>query len=230
MVKVVSVEGNIGSGKSTLVEMLKESLGKEKDIIFLQEPVEEWNTIMDKNGQTILQKFYADQQKYSFAFQMMAYITRLALLRKTVKENPNAVIVTERCLYTDKFVFAQMLYDAGKIEDVEFSIYLNWFDEFIEDLPISKMVYIKTCPNVCYERMIKRNRNGEAGIELSYLEQCHDYHQKMVDHMKVPVLDIDGNKDNSEENVCENWIQEIKQFIQPERHSEQEESVFECDA
>ncbi len=230
MVKVISVEGNIGSGKSTLVEMLKEVLGKEKDIIFLQEPVEEWNTIRDKNGQTILEKFYGDQQKYSFAFQMMAYITRLALLRKTVKENPNAVIVTERCLYTDKFVFAQMLYDAGKIEDVEFSIYLNWFDEFIEDLPITKMVYIKTCPNVCYERMIKRNRNGEAGIEIDYLEKCHDYHQKMVEHMKVPVLNIDGNKDNTEENVCENWIHEIKQFIQPERYSQPEESVFECDA
>ena len=223
MVKIISVEGNIGSGKSTLVEMMKNILGNEEDIIFLQEPVDEWNNIKDKNGQTILEKFYADQEKYSFAFQMMAYITRLALLRKTVKENPKAIIVTERCLYTDKFVFAQMLYDDEKIEDVEFSIYLNWFNEFIDDLPVAKMVYINTLPTVCYERMMKRNRNGEASIELSYLEKCHDYHEKMVKHMKVPVLNIDGNKDNSEDNVYQNWIREIKDFI---RADQDDETVF----
>ena len=105
MVKIISIEGNIGSGKSTILHMLK-SYSKQ-NYIFVQEPVEEWNNIRDKEGETILSHFYRDNKQYSFQFQMMAYISRLNLLRKIIKENPNAVIITERCLYTDKFVFAK---------------------------------------------------------------------------------------------------------------------------
>ena len=64
-----------------------------------------------------IEKFYKDQQKYAFSFQMMAYISRLALLRRVIRENPNAIIITERSVFTDKEVFAKMLYDEGKIEE-----------------------------------------------------------------------------------------------------------------
>ena len=80
MFKIVSIEGNIGSGKTTLLKKLKEKYVNNPNIIFLKEPVDEWEQIKDKDGQTMLQKFYADQQKYSFAFQMMAYISRLKIL------------------------------------------------------------------------------------------------------------------------------------------------------
>ena len=75
MAIIFSVEGNIGSGKSTLVKCLSKCLPKSlrnHEIIFLQEPVDVWNTIKDENGVTILEKFYADQNKYAFSFQMMA--------------------------------------------------------------------------------------------------------------------------------------------------------------
>ena len=112
--KVISIEGNIGSGKSTLLSHLKQSLSAENvpQIIFLQEPVDEWENIKDEQGNTMIQKFYGDQTKYSFSFQMMAYISRLALLKKSIEENPSAIIITERSLFTDKFVFAKMLYDS----------------------------------------------------------------------------------------------------------------------
>ena len=125
--KVISIEGNIGSGKSTLLSHLKQSLSAENvpQIIFLQEPVDEWENIKDEQGNTMIQKFYGDQTKYSFSFQMMAYISRLALLKKSIEENPNAIVITERSLFTDKFVFAKMLYDSKKMESVEYQIYLN---------------------------------------------------------------------------------------------------------
>ena len=97
MSQIISVEGSIGSGKSTLLKRLKDILKESNNIIFLQEPVDEWETIKDKNGITILQKFYEDQEKYSFAFQMMAYISRLSLLKRTIEENPLKIIITERC-------------------------------------------------------------------------------------------------------------------------------------
>ena len=107
MAQIISIDGNIGSGKSTIVQKLKEYFQKQnKNIIFLQEPINEWDKIKDKNGITILEKFYQNQEKYSFAFQMMAYISRLSLLKKTIEENSDAIIITERCLNTDSYVFA----------------------------------------------------------------------------------------------------------------------------
>ena len=86
MVRIFSIDGNIGSGKSTLVQKLKEFYSKKKNcsgkkICFLQEPVDQWNMITDENGKTMIECYYADPDKYSFPFQMMAYISRLALIR-----------------------------------------------------------------------------------------------------------------------------------------------------
>ena len=125
--EIWSVEGNIGSGKSTLIKMLKE-INNNKNIIFIPEPVDEWSKIKDKNGKTILERFYENQDKWSFSFQMMAYISRLSQLKKFIRENPNSILITERCTYTDRYVFAQMLHDDGKINSIDMQIYLMWFD------------------------------------------------------------------------------------------------------
>ena len=60
------IEGNIGSGKSTLLENLRKQYTNHTHIIFLQEPVDEWEKIKDNEGNTMLKKFYANQEKYSF--------------------------------------------------------------------------------------------------------------------------------------------------------------------
>ncbi len=64
---IVSIEGNIGSGKSTLLSNLRQHYSNDAHIVFLKEPVDEWEKIKDANGVTMLEKFYADQNKYSFA-------------------------------------------------------------------------------------------------------------------------------------------------------------------
>ena len=74
MAQIITIEGNIGSGKSTLLAHLKEKYENNTNIIFLREPVDEWECIKDKEGVTMLEKFYSDQKTYSFSFQMMAYI------------------------------------------------------------------------------------------------------------------------------------------------------------
>lgn len=187
MVKIISIEGNIGSGKSTLVHMLKKwfsmsenkvynNNGKQENVVFLEEPIEEWNTITNKNGKTMIELFYESKEKYSFAFQMMAYISRLSILKKTIEDNPNSIIICERSLYTDKNVFAKMLYDDGYIEEVEYKIYTKWFHSFIQESKIDTIFYIQTHPSICYERVHKRNRKGEETIPLTYLDRCNTYH------------------------------------------------------
>ena len=92
--KIIAIEGNIGSGKSTLVSKLEEIFKNNTDYYFLQEPVSIWNTIKDENGVTILEKFYNETEKYAFQFQIMAYISRLSILREALKNKKAKYIIT----------------------------------------------------------------------------------------------------------------------------------------
>jgi deoxyadenosine/deoxycytidine kinase len=216
---IVSIEGNIGSGKSTLMENLKKTYKNNKQVIFLKEPVDEWENIKDSNGITILEKFYADQEKYSFAFQMMAYVSRLNVLKQALKNmdpNKKYTIITERSLNTDRYVFAKMLYESGKMEDVFYQIYLNWFDTFSQEFPVHKIIYVKVEPHICHIRISKRAREGEDCIPLEYLDACHKYHEEMLQNMNenLEKLVLDGNVDIHENATkMEDWLYEINYFI-----------------
>jgi len=223
MTQIITIEGNIGSGKSTLLEYLKKKYNAEhmnNNIIFLREPVDEWENIKDENGTTILQKFYADQTTYSFSFQMMAYISRLALLKDAVENNPNAIIITERSLVTDKMIFAKMLYDSGHIQHIEYQIYSKWFECFANDYPINKVVYVNSCPEICYSRIHERSRLGESEIPLSYLTSCDDYHKNMIatfsENKNISVMELNGNtniKIKENEHCLSEWLDRIDAFI-----------------
>ena len=202
--RIISIEGNIGSGKSTMVEYLKQNLQNDSTICFLQEPVDIWNTIIDKNGVNIIENYYNDQKKYAFQFQMMAYISRISLLREALKKNYD-IIITERSIFTDAYVFAKMLYDEENIDETEYKIYKLWFNEFIKDIPKISLIYVKTCPEICYRRVLIRNRIGET-IPIEYLKKCHGYHEEWINKNKeyLNVLTIDGDKTISEKLKEEN--------------------------
>jgi deoxyadenosine/deoxycytidine kinase len=211
---IISIEGNIGSGKTTLLEYLKIYF-KSKPIIFLREPVDEWENIKDSQGNTMLQKFYDNQHKYAFSFQMMAYISRLSILKDTIEHNPNAIIITERSLMTDRHVFAKMLYDSGKIEDVNYQIYQKWFDNFSNYYTINKIIYVKTSPNICFSRINQRDRVGESVIPIDYLENCSRYHDDMLYAVyDNSLLTLDGNINLIEQpEQLQVWINLIELFI-----------------
>jgi deoxyguanosine kinase len=217
--KIISIEGNIGSGKTTLLDNLKKKYKDNQAIIFLKEPVDEWENIKDSNGVTILEKFYADQYKYSFAFQMMAYVSRLKVLRDALKMlNPlkKYIIITERSLNTDRYVFANMLYESGKMEDMFYQIYLNWFDTFSQEFPVHKIVYVKVEPHICHNRISKRAREGEDCIHIEYLQDCYKYHEEMLQNINqnLEKLILDGNINIYENtNELNKWMQEIHNFI-----------------
>ena len=132
MALIISIDGNIGSGKSTALKFLKDLYKNNKDIIFLQEPVDIWIEIKE-NNKNILEVYYENQEKYAFSFQMMAFITRYNLLLETIKYNPDSIIITERSLYTDKYVFAKMLYESKQMNTYEYQIYNKWFNTFVKN-------------------------------------------------------------------------------------------------
>jgi deoxyadenosine/deoxycytidine kinase len=212
---IVSVEGNIGSGKSTLLDRLQLSLFKNKKFIFVQEPVDLWENIKDENGKTMVQLFYGNQEEYSFSFQIMAYTSRLRILKKVLNENVNSIIVCERSLFTDKMVFAKMLRASNKINSVEYQIYLDLFNDFASEFPLHKIIYVEATPEICLNRVETRSRAGENTISLDYLTSCHNYHNDMMSELSVEKLVLDGNQDIFKQtHVLNEWLRTIQQFVE----------------
>jgi deoxyadenosine/deoxycytidine kinase len=217
---VISVEGNIGSGKTTLLSFLKEKYRDDSRVIFLKEPVDEWESVTDDQGVSILRKFYANQEKYAFSFQMMAFISRLKLFKDLVASSNGKIIITERCLYTDRYVFCKMLFDLKKIEDVNYQIYCKWFDTFAADFPVQKCLYIQTDPRVCFHRVGMRQRDGEEAIPLEYLVTCDKYHHEMIfstlPQLVQDLVVIDGTIDvNTDPNGLQGWLDKVDRLVGP---------------
>jgi deoxyadenosine/deoxycytidine kinase len=217
MPRIITLEGNIGAGKSTLIEKLHEKYQNDSSIIFLKEPVDTWEQIKDETtGDTVLKMFYANPAKYAFPFQIMAYITRLSLLVQTVKSNPDArIIICERSLEADKNIFAKMLHDDGIIDSVCYQIYERVFVEFTDQFAVSGVVYIDADPGVCASRIMKRARDGEGGIALDYLQKCKTYHDKwLLDKPSVLHLITNENATYGGEDDCGvQWIKQVHEFI-----------------
>ena len=210
---IFSVEGNIGSGKSTLVRDLQVRMGSAptlcgRPVVFLQEPVDVWNETVDGNGESILSKFYADQEKYAFPFQMMAYISRQSLINRAVAEHPGAILVSERCIHTDKQVFARMLFEDGKIEPINYTIYNMWFDEFSNRVRYAGHIYLEARASTCSARITKRGRTGED-IPMDYLARCNDCHDQWLAD-RPSTLRIDANADSDNQFHCDTVLAHIK--------------------
>jgi len=174
MARIISIEGNIGTGKTTFLRNLKKHFENREDVCFLDEPVDLWMNCKDQEG-NILEHYYKDQKKYGFQFQMMAYISRLSILRKALENPQYKYIISERSLFTDKHIFCKMLYDEGIIEEIGFQIYNMWFEEFISFSSFVP-IYLRTLPEISFERVQTRARQGET-IPLEYLQKCHNYHE-----------------------------------------------------
>ena len=212
---IIAIEGNIGAGKSTLLKHLDSAFGVRA--AFMPEPVDIWNTIKDEHGEHILSKFYADPHKYAFSFQIMAYSTRLAMLRKTIEENPQCdIIICERSLEADSNIFAKMLYEDGMIEHINYQVYRRLYSDTSANYVMDGVVYLDATAETCMERVQKRSRDGESKISLEYLEKCRKYYNDWLSNNdEIECLTIDANTDVSYEHDEGNlWVLQIFRFVE----------------
>ena len=196
--RLISLEGNIGAGKSTFIEHMKSVFQDDNSIVFLQEPVDIWESV-SQDGMNMLQLFYDNPKKYAFAFQVLAFTTRLKLIKNAIADamkpdSPVKTIVMERSLEADKHIFAKMLYDEGKIESCEYQVYQMMSKDGLSTCSADGIIWLTTCPNECRRRISTRGREGEEGIGLDYLNNCDIYHGEWLSADLGFVFRIDDPK------------------------------------
>ena len=211
--KLFTVDGNIGSGKSTFLKYMTDTY---PHIITIQEPVEEWFRIKDEYNQSLFENFYKDPQKYSYLFQMYILNSRFKKIKNQIdihKDNKNIIILAERSMFTDLHIFVSALIDTKQFTKLEYDVFIMWFNTLLElyDINIHGFIYISTEPNICYDRIKKRSRPGENIIDINYLNILHSKHEKWLNNNIYNILNINGNDDF--DIMIQNENSRVQQFI-----------------
>lgn len=185
--KVIAVEGNIGSGKSTLLTNLEMQMG----LNLIQEDVESWKQ------EGWLELFYSNLQRFSGTFQLR---TQLSHIENKKKFREDLLNVIERSPISNKHIFGKMLLDAGYLHSKEYDI-IGKVNEIAGWVP--DVVVVLICePEVCYERIQKRGREGENIPSLEYLKALHQRHLALKDEItNVPVIYLDTTSSTPDEIV-----------------------------
>lgn len=210
---LIYIEGNIGCGKSTFLKILQNYLlVSNKSISFISEPVDEWQNQLDDDEQNILQKFYSDQKRWSFTFQMNSFISRI----QKIENNKKDISIVERSVFTDRYCFANNCYESGDMTKLEYDIYCKWNDWLIDKFNVTPngYIYLKTSPEICCDRINIRARSEEDSIPLEYLKKLHNNHEYWLNTTKIPVLEIDVS-DNfiSDKEQIDVLVQKVQNFI-----------------
>lgn len=184
---VISLDGNIGAGKSTLLEAIRVAM---PDVEVVVEPVGEWMTLKNEDGKSLLELFYEDKRRWAYTFQNCAILTRLRSLKNVLATTKKRVVITERSVLTDRFVFAEMLRKSGDIDSLEWQLYMNWYDTFAASLPIGGIIYLTTNFATSAIRIVKRGREGEEKIPAQYLIDLHYQHEEWIASSTLPHLDV----------------------------------------
>lgn len=171
--KIVCVEGNIGSGKSTILPELAKAIGYE----YLLEPV-------DTDGEfgRLLEEFSANPACVKARNNFQMYITnqRADIFANA---NPDGKYLIERSLLSDLvFTHACMANYENTPEDAaeHMDCYKHLISR-IHDYPkIDICIYLKTTPYVSYNRMRKRGREAEMSTPLSYLADLSAFHDAVL--------------------------------------------------
>ena len=186
----ISIEGNIGSGKSTLMKYIEDNIAPSKCRI----DYEALNLWQNFKGKNLLNKCYSGEP---FELQCLIPFTRVRNLNKFKN------IITERSCHSDS-VFADTWKAQGCLDELHhgLNIYMN---ERISELSRKPdiFIYLRTKPKECLEQCNKRNRFEEKQIELPFLETIDFYLEKRMKELaeKYSVICVDGHLKTEE--ICE---------------------------
>jgi deoxyadenosine/deoxycytidine kinase len=190
----ISLEANIGAGKTTFLTKLRENYNQYFNDIC--EPLDDWLKVPRNTDKNILGLLYEDPKRWGYTFQHNAFFTRVDKL--TREYDPTRINITERSVISDHRVFAHILHDEGHINENEWDIYLKWKDFLMRNVPMTSptfLVYLRLDPEIAHSRLVKRKRKEESGVPLEYLMKVHTYHERWMQNSEIPVLELDASLD-----------------------------------
>lgn len=193
MKKFVAVAGNIGVGKSTLVELLSERLG--------------WAPFYEPEGENpYLADFYADMPKWSFQSQIF-FLSRRLMAHRRLLDHPTSAI-QDRTVYEDAEIFAQNLYLQGHMVERDYQTYRELYLVLGQFLPPPDLVvYLRASTQTLRNRIKHRGRDYEQQIQSEYLDRLNDLYESWIEGftlcpiLAVPADDLDYVAHNSHQDL-----------------------------
>ena len=204
---IFSIEGNIGSGKTTVIHHLQRLYGDQ--VILVEEPVKDWQNL---EGENLLDKKNKDLNRWGYSFEAYVLITKMNELTK-VAFNDKKIILIERCMLTDK-VFFDLNVENGLSNPMEEAMFKNLYEFLSKNVypKLSGIIYLDTPVDECIHRMILRGRKEEKSITKEYLQQLDDNFKKVIKESGIPYLKLNGLYDlNSDLGKIDH---ELMDFIQ----------------
>lgn len=188
----VTIDGNIGAGKTSVIELLSTKYY----LPVHPEPVEE-------EWKDYLTDIYDKVIGAGFEFQIKVWLDRVLNIRPGV---------TERSGYFQYNVFSEVSYDIQSKSKKELirSMYAD------ENVPKPNlMIYLRSNPEKCKERINKRGRGYEEYISLGYLRRLHELHEVAYESAArdVPPVRLINVEDKTLEVITDEVFRVIDSFL-----------------
>ena len=194
----ITIAGNIGVGKSTLVQLLSERLG--------------WEPVFEAVAENpYLADFYKDMERWSFHSQIF-FLSRRLQQHHALWQRPSSIL-QDRSVYEDAEIFARNLYMQGNMSQRDWGCYWELYQTLTTVLqPPDLVIYLQASLPTLRRRITQRGRDYEQNIAEEYLAQLNDLYEEWVEKFTLsPILTI--NSDNLDYVQYEDHLDQIWQRI-----------------
>ena len=176
----IAVAGNIGSGKTTLTELLAKQFGWEPHF-------------EDVEANPYLNSFYEDMQRWSFNLQIYFLNNRFRQIVSIRNSGKN--VIQDRTIYEDAHIFAPNLHSMNLMETRDFENYSALFElisTFIKAPDL--MIYLRSSVPTLVNQIQRRGRVYEESIRLDYLKSLNERYEAWIKKYnlgKLLVVNVD---------------------------------------
>ncbi len=181
MRKAIAIAGNIGVGKSTLVEFLSRTYG----ISPYYEPSEDNPYLPD---------FYDDMKRWSFHSQLY-FLSNKFRIHQELDRMPGLVVL-DRTIFEDAEIFATALHDMKHMDDRDWETYTNFYRSILDAIkPPDLMIYLRCSMRTLRKRIKLRGRAMEQDVPLAYLKRLEGLYEAWIgsyDLSEVLILETDN--------------------------------------
>lgn len=178
----LAIAGNIGSGKTTLTQLLARHYKWD----MLQEAVDNNPYLFD---------FYKDMQRWSFNLQIFFLNSRFEQLMEIRRSGRS--VIQDRTIYEDAHIFAPNLHAMGLMTTRDFENYQRLFQNMEKAIqPPDLLIYLRASVPSLVEQIAQRGREYENGISIEYLKRLHERYEGWItsyDKGKLLIVDVDEN-------------------------------------